>query len=79
MNFLYIIFDILIPRFITDEVAIIWLNDDKTDMQPICLKDQLLPDDVYDDIVFVKAFNLFGFALFPTLVDDQKNHGKGNE
>ena len=68
---MHILLDIFLPRFVTDECAAILDRDGIYHV--VCLVDELTPDAVYTDIITVRSFNLFGFALFPyTLVEDDK-------
>ena len=57
------IFDLIIPRFVTDDVAIKYLSDG--DFEGVCLADEIRPGLCYDEIVTVKSFNLFGLGMFP--------------
>ncbi len=59
--------DILIPRFITEQVAGNYMEDGS--FWPICNESDLDSNDAYDAIITVRTFNLFGFGLFPKFVD----------
>ena len=61
------ILDLLIPRFTNDRVAIVIM--DNGDYQPICLAHELRDDGIYDKIITVRVFNLFGLGLFPKMID----------
>ncbi len=61
------ILDLLIPRFTNDRVAIVIMENG--DYQSICLEHQLRDDDIYDKIITVRVFNLFGLGLFPKMID----------
>lgn len=62
------ILDIIIPRFITEEVALEY--DTQIDkFVPICAMVDLGPYDVVDAKVTYRSFNFFGIALFPSIVE----------
>ena len=63
------ILDIFLPRFVTDRVAVVIDGDN---FYPVCLEDELTKDVVYHKIVTVHSFNLFGFAIFPRLAEEDK-------
>ncbi|RLJ20011.1 hypothetical protein DJ031_06790 [bacterium endosymbiont of Escarpia laminata] len=60
---------ILIPRFLTEEVAMIKMDGE---YHPVCSAKDLDEYDHYDRIVKVRAFNFFGFGLFPRVVYDEE-------
>lgn len=63
------ILDILIPRFITEEVALEY--DAQLDkFVPICAMVDIGPYDYVDAKVTFRSFNFFGLALFPSMVED---------
>ena len=65
------ILDVLVPRFVVDQVAAVWVEDRHGwSLQPICRVEDLLPDDQYDIICRVRCLNVFGFALFPTFLKE---------
>lgn len=67
------IFDIIIPRFIKEEVAFIEVGVDE--VMPLCALADVEEDD--DSIVAVgtmKSFNLFGMALWPKLVGELREY-----
>lgn len=69
------IFDIIIPRFIKEEVAFGLLGgteDPEVDeYYPICALADVHDEDTEVVMIGVmKSFNLFGFALFPKLMGE---------
>ena len=65
VGFIHYLFDMLIPRFVTEELALIYDEEDDTyDVYAaLWLCDE---EDVFDAIVTCRCFNFFGFGLFPT-------------
>ena len=61
--------DIIVPRFVTERVAVIVLDD--LSYQVVCREKDLLPDDRYNFICSVRSFNLFGFAILPNYMDNE--------
>lgn len=67
------LFDILIPRFITEDVAVevaYCSHCDEAHPQPVCCMADVEPDDVFDGIMTMSCFNLFGLGLFPRQVSE---------
>ena len=62
--------DLMIPRFITEEVA---ANYVEGEWRPICSMEDITYEDTYDAVLIVRAFNLFGLGLFPSLVKVKEN------
>ncbi|MNO80850.1 hypothetical protein D3C76_720700 [compost metagenome] len=65
--------DILVPRFITEDVALINAYCDDCDhphLMPVCCLADVDPDEEFDAIGTMSCFNLFGWALFAKLVGD---------
>ena len=62
------ILDVLIPRFVTDEVAGT-LVDDGEIFLPVCQLAHVEPDTVYTHKAYVTSFNFFGHALSPKIVE----------
>ncbi|MEJ1464986.1 MAG: hypothetical protein RPU15_17220 [Candidatus Sedimenticola sp. (ex Thyasira tokunagai)] len=60
------ILDIIIPRFLVEDVAVLEVGDE---YQPVCCVKDLQPGDHYDKIITVRTLNLFGFGVFPKLID----------
>ncbi len=59
--------DILIPRFITEDAAAVFEMCEHCPAahpQPVCSMDDVYPGEVFDGIVTVRFFNLFGVALW---------------
>ncbi len=65
-------FDLLTPRFLTEDVAVIWVDGDKYNLQPICAVSELEDSDRkgtdYDEIITIRSFNFFGLGLFPSFI-----------
>lgn len=59
--------DILVPRFLTEDIACKKVNEHNNVIQliPICSLKDVQPGEVFDAIVRVQMFNLFGYGLFP--------------
>jgi len=55
--------DIVIPRFITENVALI--GNDQQGYEVLCCENDLSPEDKYDVMGISRSFNFFGLALFP--------------
>lgn len=68
------ILDILIPRFITERVALIDANGQ---LEIACALSNVRPNERFDGIATIRSFNLAGFALFPKMVDGP-THGQCN-
>lgn len=66
MRLLKLLFDVLTPRFVTDEVAIRLIDEGQAEV--VCLKEQLTTMDDYDEIAYCRCFNLFGVAIFPKII-----------
>lgn len=63
--------DWLIPRFITEDVAIIY--DEVTEhIEVICALQDIRPGEYYNYIATGKGFNLFGIAFNGTLSNFRK-------
>ena len=61
--------DILVPRFLTEEVALDAVGDQ---FEIICSMADIQPEEEYDAVATMQVFNLFGFALFPKLVGEPR-------
>lgn len=59
------ILDFLLPRFLTEDVA---LKDDGDQLAIVCPMHDLKPGEQYDAVATMRVFNLFGRALFPRVV-----------
>ena len=55
--------DFIIPRFVTDDVAVVIYDDDT--WEEICLVEDLTEDICFDAIPCISSFNLLGYAFFP--------------
>lgn len=66
MKLIKLLFDVLIPRFVTDEVAIRLISESQAEV--VCLKEQLTDMDDYDEVAYCRCFNLFGVALSPKII-----------
>lgn len=62
-------FDLMIPRFMTEEVA---LSDNGDHYEIACSMVDVQPGETFDAIGTMRIFNLFGFALFPSMVGDPR-------
>lgn len=62
MNELKAIILFFIPRFVTEDVAIIRTSDYTFDV--VCTVDALEDDDYYNDVIHVKAFTWFGVNVW---------------
>lgn len=71
MNILRLFFDIVIPRFITEDSAVTWSVQDER-YEIVCSMLDVLEHERFDGIVTVKTFNFFGFGLFPKAVSKVK-------
>lgn len=66
MNLLRLL-DIIVPRFMTEDAAAEAHYCDHCNephYQPICSMKDIEPGEVFDGIVTMRFFNLFGMALF---------------
>ena len=64
------ILDILLPRFITEEVA---LRDDGDHLVIACALADVKAGEEFPAIATVRAFNLFGLALFPKMIGEPRD------
>lgn len=70
---LRLLLDILVPRFITEDYALMngYCDDcDEPHLMPICAMEHVEPGEEFDAIVTMSCFNLFGWALFPRMVGE---------
>lgn len=66
---LLIILDILVPRFINDEVAVQRVG--RSCMHEIvCSMKDISIGERFDGVATMQAFNLFGFGLFPKQIGE---------
>ncbi len=61
--------DIIIPRRLTEEVA---LTDDGDHYQIACSMADVRPGERFDAVATMRTFNLFGMALFPELTGEPR-------
>lgn len=57
--------NILLPRFITEEVA---LRDAGDHLVPACSMEDLRPGERFAAVATIRSFNLFGLAIFPRMI-----------
>lgn len=57
--------DKYLPRFVTDEVALIHGDED---FEILCHVDDLLNGEHYDATCLISSFNLFSIAIFPRFI-----------
>ncbi len=57
--------DVLVPRFLQEDVAPI---DVGTHYEIVCAISDLQPGEEYDAVATMQTFNFFGLALFPKMV-----------
>lgn len=60
-----------IPRFVTEDVAVI-RNADGT-FEVVCTVDALDDDDYYNDVIRIRAFTWFWFSVW---IGDEKGNSK---
>jgi len=63
-SILVTLFVILIPRFVTENFAVVYTDVTREEILLTCFEDEILETDRYYDIVEVRFFYLLGFALF---------------
>lgn len=59
--------DLLLPRFITEDAAAQITYCDQCanpHPMPVCSMADVRPGEVFDGIITMRSFNLFGFAIF---------------
>lgn len=69
MGLIKFILDIIIPRLVTERVALIYDKENEF-WEVLCLKSDLRDGEYYDVIATSKCFNFFGIGLFPTIIFD---------
>lgn len=67
MNTFLRFLDWIVPRFLTEDVA---LHDAGEHYEIVGPMKYLDPDERYDAVVSITSFNLFGSALFPKLAGE---------
>jgi len=68
--------DLLIPRFVIEQIA--FIENEAGDLEQVCREIDLLPDEQYDKIFTVKAFNFFGYGLFPKIINKDDANDKAH-
>lgn len=58
--------DIVVPRFVTEEVAFVELEDGYHIIAPLA---NIQEGESYHATGMIRCFNFFGFALFPKMVE----------
>lgn len=61
--------DILIPRFVSEDAAAVVTHCGHCDEEhphPVCAMADVEPGEVFDGIITMRSFNLFGMGLFPS-------------
>lgn len=67
MKLISILLDIVIPRFVIEDVALVDCGDH---YEIVCSMADLAPGESYDAVATAHCFNLFGIALFTKLVSE---------
>lgn len=65
--------DILVPRFLTEDVAVSVTycgHCDEPHLQPVCAMTDVEPGERFDGIMTMRCFNLFGRGLFARQVGE---------
>ncbi|WP_273761552.1 hypothetical protein [Aeromonas hydrophila] len=66
-EFMKYLMDLLVPRFITEDVALELLEDG---YHPVCSMDDVRPGERFDGIVAMRSFTWLHVALFPRIVGE---------
>lgn len=61
--------DILVPRFVTEDVAVKQVGRSSIH-EIVCSMKDVRPGERFDGVATMRTFNLFGFGLFPAQVGD---------
>lgn len=67
--------DIIIPRFLTEDVAVELLECAHCDEQhvlPVCAMYDVALGETFDGVATMRSFNLFGFGLFPRIIGEPR-------
>ena len=67
MKFFYMIIDLLIPRFITEDVA---LNEIDGILEIVCVMSDVSEGELFDGVVSVKSLVWFNKGFFPSQVGE---------
>lgn len=62
-DYTLMILDFIVPRFITEEVAVDALG------YFICPIKYIREDEFYTSVALVRSFNFFGYAMFPKVLE----------
>lgn len=61
------LFDLLVPRFMTEDVALIECVDG---FAIVCCMGDVEPGECFDAVATLRVFNLFGFGLWPEQIGE---------
>jgi hypothetical protein len=64
---IYKILDVLIPRFMTEDVALI---DTGERYEIVCSMVDVMEWERFDGVATMRVFNFLGFALFPKMIGE---------
>jgi len=67
IKFLYAIIDLLIPRFITEDVA---LEEIDGVLEIVCSMAAISEGEVFDGVVSIRSFTWLGLCVFPKQVGE---------
>lgn len=67
MGSLEYLLDLLVPRFITEDVALEQLDDG---YHPVCCMDDVRPGERFDGIVAMRSFTWMGVAFAPRVIGE---------
>ena len=67
MTIFQLLYDIFVPRFVTENVAIFYTGPDEKDFEILCIEQDLNEFDSYDAIAKVKSFVFLGHGFFGRL------------
>lgn len=67
MKAIRVFLDIVIPRFLTKDVCLLW---DGEFYQIACCVGDAREGEEFDGIATMRCFNLFGVGLFPSIVGE---------
>lgn len=63
------ILDVIVPRFIREDVALEY-NDEQEGWDIVCSVKDIQEGEEFEAFATVKSFNLFGYGLFPRMVGE---------
>lgn len=67
-------FDIIIPRFITEEVALLYTDDNEEEVEVLCSLKDIREGEYYDCVGTMRSFNFFGIGIFGRLTYQIKSN-----